>query len=52
MVSAYSLTMQTPQRYADTYGKFGRPLTDFKGTIKQRKVLGCVYIKNSRILKI
>ena len=43
--------------YADTYknttfGNFWRLLTDFKGTIRWIKVLGCVYKPNSNNLKI
>ena len=37
--------------YADIDGKFWRPLTDFKGTIKQKNVLGFVDLSNSNILK-
>ena len=35
--------------YANTFGKL---LTYFKGTIRQKKVLRCVYISNSNNLKI
>ena len=37
---------------ADTEVKFWRPLTHVNGTIKRKKVLGCVYLSNSNISKI
>ena len=40
------------QDYADTFGKLWRLLTDFKGTIRWKNVLGCVYKPNSNNLKI
>ena len=40
------------QDYADTFGKLWRLFTDFKGTIRRKKVLGCVYKPNSNNLKI
>ena len=38
--------------YSDTFWKLWRLLTDFKGTIRQKKVFGCVYTSNSNNLKI
>ena len=37
--------------YADTDGKFGRLLNDFKGTIWQKKGLGCDHIFNGNNFK-
>ena len=38
--------------YADTFWKLWRLLTNFKGTITQKKVFGYVYTSNSNNLKI
>ena len=40
------------QDYVDTLGKLFRLLTDLKGTIRQKKLLGCIYATNSNKLKI
>ena len=37
---------------ADTFWKLWRLLTDFKGTIRQKQVFGCVYTSNSNNLNI
>ena len=34
------------QDFADTFGTFWRLLTDLKGTIRQKKFLGCIYTPN------
>ena len=36
------------QDYADTFGKLWRLLTDFKGTIRWKMVLGCIYKLNRK----
>ena len=38
--------------YVDTFWKLWRLLTDFKGTLRQKKVFGCVYTSNGNNLKI
>ena len=38
--------------YADTFWKLWSLLTNFKRTIKQKKVFGCVYTSNSNNLKV
>ena len=38
--------------YVDTFWKLWRLLTDFKGTSRQKKLIGCVYTFNSNNLKI
>ena len=40
------------QEYADIFKNMWRPLTDFKGTIRWKKVLGCVNKPNINKLKI